>query len=43
MAAPAPAGSFRKEKKTSLARVICQHEVGSIYRDKMIQKIIINY
>ena len=33
MAAPAPAGSFRKGKKTSLALVICKHEVNSIYRE----------
>ena len=30
MAAPAPAGSFRKTKKPSLALVICKHEVSSI-------------
>ena len=37
---PAPAGSFRKAKKTSFALVIFKHEVGTgtIYRDNMIQK-----
>ena len=38
MAAPAPAGSFKKAKKTSLALVICKLEVSLIYRDTMIQK-----
>ena len=31
MAAPAPAGSVMKAKKTSFSLVICKNEVSSIY------------
>ena len=41
MAAPAPAGSVMKAKKTSFSLVICKHEVSSIYRNNIIQKLIL--
>ena len=43
MAAPAPAGSGMKAKKTSFSLVICKHEVSSIYRNNIIQKLILSF